>query len=191
MEYPDVYPVTLVGDRVMLRELHPEADSADAFVFGSDPKFFHYLPHEPVLTQADELRFLRGLHDAAQARPRREYHLGVVSQETGALVGMTRLTMSSPSHGGGDIGYGIRPDQWGRGIATEATRLLVGFGFEQLGLHRVWAVHHPENVASARVLQKVGMHREGRLRENFLAHGAWRDSIAYAILDHEWRGQDV
>jgi ribosomal-protein-alanine N-acetyltransferase len=186
VEYPDLCPVTLIGDRVILREVQPEQDSAAAFVLGSDPEFFRYLPHEPVTTQEEELTFLSSLHDTARMRPRREYHLGVLSKEADEFVGMARLTISTPSHRGGDIGYGIRPDQWGRGFATEAARLIVGFGFDQLGLHRISAVHHPENRASGRVLQKVGMQREGLLRENMLAHGAWRDSIAYAILDREW-----
>jgi RimJ/RimL family protein N-acetyltransferase len=186
VEYPDLHPVTLIGDRVILREVHPEQDSAAAFVFGSDPKFFRYLPHEPVTTQEEERTFLSRVSDAARARPRREYHLGILSKETDEFIGMTRLTISAPSHRGGDIGYGIRPDQWGQGLATEAASVIVGFGFDQLGLHRISAVHHPENLASGRVLQKVGMRREGRLRENLLAHGAWRDSIAYAILDREW-----
>jgi ribosomal-protein-alanine N-acetyltransferase len=186
MAYPDLYPVRLVGEHVILRELQPEQDAAAAFVFGSDPEFFRYLPHEPETTQEEELGFLSRLQRAARARPRREYHLGVQMKEIDELVGMARLTISVPNHRGGDIGYGIRPDQWGRGLATEAARLIVGFGFERLALHRISAVHHPENLASGRVLQKVGMQREGRLRENLLAHGAWRDSVAYAILDREW-----
>jgi RimJ/RimL family protein N-acetyltransferase len=53
-------------------------------------------------------------------------------------------------------------------------------------LHRVFAYHHPDNLASQRVLEKLGMQREGRLRENLLAHGTWRDSVVWAILDREW-----
>ena len=64
--------------------------------------------------------------------------------------------------------------------------LLVDFGFRTLGLHRISAVHHPDNVASGRVLQKIGMRFEGRHRDHMYARGTWRDSMAYAILEDEW-----
>jgi RimJ/RimL family protein N-acetyltransferase len=189
MEYPDVHPVTLVGDRVTLREVDPIADAAAAFAWASDAAFFRYMPYEPVESEAEEEEFLRHVHGEALVRPRREYHLGIEWTGARELIGMVRLTVSSPSHRGGDIGFGVRPNHWGQGIATAASRLLVTFGFDDLGLHRVWAVHHPDNGASARVLQKLGMRREGRLREDMFAHGVWRDSIVYGVLEGEWRAQ--
>jgi RimJ/RimL family protein N-acetyltransferase len=69
---------------------------------------------------------------------------------------------------------------------TEAIRALIGFGFGELKLHRIRAECDPRNVGSWRVLEKVGMRREGHLRENFLLDGTWCDSYLYAILDHEW-----
>ena len=121
-----------------------------------------------------------------------QYQLGIVWHETGELVGGARLGISSPVHRAGDIGYGVRRDLWGRGIASEAAALLVDFGFRTLGLHRISAVHHPDNVASGRVLQKIGMRFEGRLRDHMYmpAQGKWRDSLAYAILEDEW-GNDA
>ena len=130
--------------------------------------------------------FLAAREAEAHARPRVQYHLGIVWQPTGDLVGTARLGISAPSHRGGDIGYGVRRDLWGRGIATEAATLLVDFGFRTLGLHRISAVHHPDNVASGRVLQKIGMRFEGRHRDHMYARGTWRDSMAYAILEDEW-----
>jgi RimJ/RimL family protein N-acetyltransferase len=64
---------------------------------------------------------------------------------------------------------------------------LTVFGFEQVRLHRIWAGCDPENLASARVLEKVGMKREARLRENLWMRGRWRDSLIYSILDKEWQ----
>ncbi len=64
---------------------------------------------------------------------------------------------------------------------------LLRFGFETLGLHRIHAIVEPENVASTRVLEKVGMRREGHLRDHRYAKGRWRDSLLYAILEGETR----
>jgi RimJ/RimL family protein N-acetyltransferase len=63
---------------------------------------------------------------------------------------------------------------------------MVEFGFRELGLHRMWADCDPDNVGSWRVLEKIGMRREGHLRENALVKGAWVDSLIYAVLEREW-----
>ena len=185
MDYPDVYPVELHGDRIHLREVDP-TDAPAAMAWAADPEYFRYSAWDAVGTQAEEQLFLRIAHADARSRPRRQYSLGIVWEASGELIGMARIGISEPAHRGGDIGYGLRRDRWGSGIATEAARLVVDFGFDRLGLHRIFAYHHPDNVASGRVLQKLGMQREGVLRENQFAHGRWRDSVVYAVLEHEW-----
>ena len=187
VEYPDLHPVTLAGTRIILREIEPTGDVEASYGWASDDEFFRYLPFETVQSRDEEEAFLRGVQRDAQARPRSQYHLGITWATTGELIGMARLGIASPRHREGDIGYGLRRDRWGEGIATEATLLLLDLGFGPLGLHRIFAFHHPENIASGRVLQKVGMRQEGILRQNLFAHGTWRDSVLYSILDHEWR----
>jgi ribosomal-protein-alanine N-acetyltransferase len=89
----------------------------------------------------------------------------------------------------GDIGYELSPVHWGHGYATEAARAIVRFGFTELHLHRVWSWCIADNVGSARVLEKIGMRREGRLRDKEYFKGSWWDTLFYAILEEEWRGQ--
>jgi hypothetical protein len=86
----------------------------------------------------------------------------------------------------GEIWYLVEPESWGKGFATEAVRYLLSFGFGELGLHRIWATCLPENPASARVLEKAGMRKEGFLVKNLKIHGAWKSSFLYAILAEEW-----
>ncbi|GAA1125780.1 hypothetical protein GCM10009663_75410 [Kitasatospora arboriphila] len=64
--------------------------------------------------------------------------------------------------------------------------LLCGLGVNALGLHRIWAARSPLNEASARTLLRAGMTEDGRIRDHVFSHGAWRDSITYSILEHEW-----
>jgi ribosomal-protein-alanine N-acetyltransferase len=182
---PDRFPVELEGTRIRLREVGP-ADAVEALAWAGDPDFFRFLPFEPIVDTASEAAFLGDLAAQARARPRRQYHLGIVWRATEELVGMARLGINEPDHGVGDIGYGLRRDRQGLGIATEAAGLLLELGFNTLGLHRIFAYCHPDNFASRRVLEKLAMREEGRLRENMLAHGTWRDSLVYAILDREW-----
>jgi ribosomal-protein-alanine N-acetyltransferase len=84
------------------------------------------------------------------------------------------------------LGYGVAPAYWGRGYVTEAARALVAAGFRELRLHRVTATCQPENTGSARVLEKLGMTREGHLRRHVWQRDRWRDSYLYAVLEDEW-----
>jgi RimJ/RimL family protein N-acetyltransferase len=86
----------------------------------------------------------------------------------------------------GEIWYLVAPESWGKGIATKAAKHLLDFGFGELSLHRIWATCLPENPASARVLEKVGMRKEGLLVKNLMIHGVWKSSFLYAILAEEW-----
>jgi RimJ/RimL family protein N-acetyltransferase len=86
----------------------------------------------------------------------------------------------------GEIWYLVEPESWGKGIATEAAKHLLDFGFGELGLHRIWATCLPENPASARVLEKAGMRKEGFLVGNLKIHGVWKSSFLYAMLAEEW-----
>lgn len=81
-----------------------------------------------------------------------------------------------------EVFYSLAPGAWGQGYATEAARAILEFGFAELGVRRIWATCRPENVGSCRVLEKIGMVREGHLREHVLIRGEWRDSLLYASL---------
>ena len=183
---PSIYPVALQGERVSLREVGPD-DAAAALAWAGDPRFFRYMAVEPVGSVAEEAEFLRDVQEQAHARPRVQYHLGVVERSGDELIGMVRLGIVAPKFRGADVGYGLRADRWGQGLTPEAVGLVLGFGFEQLGLHRIAAVCDPDNVGSRRVMEKVGMQPEGRLRQDMRSQGRWRDSLAYAILEDEWR----
>jgi len=80
------------------------------------------------------------------------------------------------------MGYAYHRDTWGHGYATEAARRIVRFGFENIGLHRICAYCDARNAASARVLEKAGMRREGHLREATRMRDGWGDEYVYAVL---------
>jgi RimJ/RimL family protein N-acetyltransferase len=81
----------------------------------------------------------------------------------------------------------LHRDFWGKGYTVEASLPLLRFGFEELGLHRIFAQCVAVNRGSARVMEKLGMQFEGRSRESFLLDGVWYDDLKYAILEQEWR----
>jgi [ribosomal protein S5]-alanine N-acetyltransferase len=104
----------------------------------------------------------------------------------GCVVGTRDLNLRGPVQG--EISYALHPDYWGQGLATAAARQLVPLGFHEHDLHRIFATCDPRNIASAAVLQRLGMQYEGRMRETTLIRDGWRDSDLYSVLANEWHG---
>jgi [ribosomal protein S5]-alanine N-acetyltransferase len=161
------------------------ADLDDAWGWSSDERFFRYLPIEQPPNREAERLWLESIIAEAIGTPRRQYQLGIELAETGSLVGMTRIGVDSERHRSANIGYGVAPAFSGRGIASEAGAPIAGF--ERLGMHRIWATHHPENVVSRRVLDKLGFRVEGRRRDDRMIGGQWFDSVVCSLLEDEWR----
>lgn len=122
--------------------------------------------------------------------PRQHFALPVTLKAQKQLIGICRISVKNADNKTGSIGYCFTKKYWGYGYATEAVKAFVSFGFKESGLHRIFATCHPENIASVRVLQKIGMQQEGYLRKHHWIKGEWRDSWLYAILEHEWRSLD-
>jgi [ribosomal protein S5]-alanine N-acetyltransferase len=172
--------VRLETERLLLREL-TAADGAAVQAYAADPEVVRYEPWGPN-TEDQTQEFLRNVVVARWEDPRKAFELGIVVKETGLLIGAGGIRVTSLEQREGHIGYTLRHDSWGRGYGTEAARALVRFGLGQLGLHRIWATCHVENVRSARVLEKVGMAREGHLRKSMRQREGWRDSYLYALV---------
>ncbi len=103
--------------------------------------------------------------------------------DTNQFVGLIALTLGKINLKIAEVWYKIFPDYWRQGIATEALAQVLKFGFVDLGLHRIEAGCAVENLASIKVLEKVGMTREGRKRKVLPIKGKWTDNYIYAILD--------
>jgi RimJ/RimL family protein N-acetyltransferase len=84
------------------------------------------------------------------------------------------------------LGYGIGRPWWGLGLATEAARAAMDYAFRELGVYKVWARADPRNLPSLRVLDKLGMQREGLLRGHLIYRGERVDRVYYGILRQEW-----
>jgi RimJ/RimL family protein N-acetyltransferase len=111
----------------------------------------------------------------------------VVLPASGSVIGEVSLVLRSTEHGGGEIGYALHPDHHGRGFATEAANEMLRLGFDEYGLHRIMAKCSALNTASARLMERLGMRREGHLVGVRRFKGRWRDELVYAILADEWR----
>jgi RimJ/RimL family protein N-acetyltransferase len=112
--------------------------------------------------------------------------LAAVLTSTGELVGDMVLHLLSQEHSTAEIGFMVHPDHQGHGYATEAARPLLKLAFEDVQVHRVIGRVESRNVASARVLEKLGMRREAHLIENEFVKGEWQSELVYAMLNSEW-----
>jgi ribosomal-protein-alanine N-acetyltransferase len=116
----------------------------------------------------------------------------VVLREGGELVGSIGMNLNARDNNG-ELGYWIGVPYWGCGYCTEGASEIVRYGFEVLGLHRIHSNHFGSNPASGRVMQKVGMVREGTRREHYRKWGEYENRVEYGLLVGEWRaaqGQD-
>ena len=112
-----------------------------------------------------------------------------VRDGTGEIIGLVGMTLASPRYRKAEIHYNLHPKAWGKGYMSEAVLGLLDFGFGEWDLHRIEAGVHVENVRSIKLLERVGMVREGRHREILPVRGAWADNYTYAILERDWKGQ--
>ena len=111
--------------------------------------------------------------------------LAITLRADGRQIGGIGLRLEQ-QHGHAELGYWLGVSYWGCGYATEAAGEVLRYGFENLGLHRIFATHFKHNPASGRILQKIGMRHEGCQREHLLKWGEFIDSELYGILRREW-----
>ena len=175
--------VTVETPRLLLRELK-ESDWSSVLEYASDPEVVKYMDWGPNdKSQTEE--FIRRSMQAQQERPRMHYNLAITLRTDLKLIGSCGINVSNPDDREGWIGYCLNKSFWKKGYATETAKALVEFGFRDLNLHRIFATCDPYNSASARVLEKAGMLREGHLHEYKWSKGKWRDSYLYALINKE------
>jgi RimJ/RimL family protein N-acetyltransferase len=173
-------------DRLLLRPF-AEGDLDALYAIHSDDRVARYLYNEARTRDETSILLERKIAGAAIGAEGEWLSAAVVLRESGELVGDVSLQWVSEIHRQGELGFVFHPAHHGRGYATEASRPLLAFAFETLGLHRVVGRLEPRNIGSARVLEKLGMRREAHLIENEWVKGEWQSELVYALLAREWR----
>ncbi|MGH3983532.1 MAG: GNAT family N-acetyltransferase [Pseudonocardiaceae bacterium] len=177
------YGVRLIGTKVRLREFRPDdLDNSDAVL--GDERVTRWLSFDSR-TREQQAEVITGAIERAKHIPRTEYYLAVTTHTDDRLIGFVRLGLSGVQ--AAKLGFAIAAPHWGHGYALDAARTLIGYGFTTLGLHRISAAIGPDNAASIAIVIRLGFTQEGRLRDHVFTNGAWRDSILYSLLTHEWK----
>jgi [ribosomal protein S5]-alanine N-acetyltransferase len=171
-------------ERLLLREFRVD-DENGIHAYASDPEVVRLMkwgPNTPEQSRA----FLQMVLTTQDQWPRPFVELAIELKGDGRMIGSIGLRVKDERNRAADIGYVLAREDWGRGYMTEAARAILNVAFRQLDLHRVWATCNPRNHASYRVMEKLGMRREGHFREGAMEKGEWRDSYLYAVLAEEW-----
>lgn len=172
-------------ERLLLREFTLD-DVPAVLAYQNEPLYLRYYAWTER-SEADVRDFLQMLIDYQDVRPRRKVQLAITLPETGDLIGNCGVRRKDTNDWEADVGYELDPKHWGRGYATEAAHAMVRLGFLDWGLHRIssWCV--ADNVGSARVLEKLGLKLEGRLRDNEYHKDRWWDTLLYGVVVDEWK----
>jgi RimJ/RimL family protein N-acetyltransferase len=171
-------------DRLSLRPAE-QRDAAATFAFRTRPEVAHWLTGRPIDLPIWEAGFGERLDDT------------LVVELDGLVIGDLMLRVEDPWSQAevrdlaagtlAEIGYVLDPAHAGQGYATEAARELLRIAFAELGVRRVIAQCFADNVASWRLMERLGMRREQHTRKDSLHRdGEWLDAMMYAILAEEW-----
>lgn len=105
----------------------------------------------------------------------------------GGFYGLVELRAIDREHSQGELSFWLAVEAWGQGYMSEAVQAVVQYGFENLGLNRLYAYHMLRNPASGRLLGKSGFRQEGLLRQRVRKWGKFEDVALCAILRQEWQ----
>lgn len=182
---PD-YPIRT--DRLILRPFTLD-DLDDLFAIYSRPDVARYLYWEPRgrIEVAESLD--RKLAQSVLAEQGQRLTVAVVLPALERVIGDVTLKWLSSEHRQGEIGFSFHPDHHGFGFATEAAEAMLELGFQGLRLHRIIGRCDARNMRSARVLERLGMHREAYFVHNEMVKGEWGDELVYAVCEDDWRAR--
>lgn len=153
-------------------------DWQDVYAYTSNINVMKYIP-EGVLTEKEAKKFVsKNMGDDAENFP-------VILVEENILIGHVIFHKYFGEHTY-EIGWVFNPKFQNRGYASEAAKAVLEYGFKDMNLHRIIATCQPENIPSYRVMEKIGMRREGFFKKCIPNGNEWWDEYYYAILEEDF-----
>lgn len=174
---------TLLTERLILRMMRV-SDCDDMYEYAKRrevTRFLSWRPHPSSEYTRQYLEYLSTRYNIGDF-----YDWAVVLKESKKMIGTCGFTRFDLHNNYAELGYVLNPKYCGNGYATEAAREVIKFGFKELELHRIEARYMPGNIASHRVMQKLGMKDEGVLRESYYINGTYKSIAVCSLLDSEY-----
>ncbi|MEE9417076.1 MAG: GNAT family N-acetyltransferase [Acidimicrobiales bacterium] len=173
-----MYPVVIEAERIALRELGSQ-DAESLLKITADPQTTRFMALGQ-LTRHEAESYLGQLLDAATDAARHIYALAILNRDDQQVIGLSQLSIESFTHRRAELGYLLSSEHWGHGYGREATAALTSFGFDHLGLQRIYAVSTADNIASQRLLESLDFRFEGELQDHLLIDGTWTSGQLFA-----------
>ncbi|MGM8216764.1 GNAT family N-acetyltransferase [Bacillaceae bacterium W0354] len=169
----------LETERTYLRQLTYD-DAEDIFEYASNVEVARNVTWDPHRTIEDTNSFI--IFALNRYKNNQVAPWGIVHKEDNKVIGTADYVWWRPEHRVAEIGYVLSPNYWGLGLMPEVVQEIMTFGFEKMNLIRIQAQCFDNNVASERVMQKVGMEYEGTLRKRMFIKNEYRNLKVYALV---------
>ncbi|MBL0191641.1 MAG: GNAT family N-acetyltransferase [Saprospiraceae bacterium] len=181
----NLFPFTsLETEHFELRDVQEERDLSLFFRLRSEPDCIKYLDRAPAKNESEVREFLQMVRKQWIENLCITWVIAYkLSQKA---IGVISLWNLEKDHHRGEIGYGILPEHFGKGIMSEVLPRVLQFGFENIKLHSIAANTNPANDASIKVLLKNGFIQEGLFHENFYFDGRYTDTAAFSLLSRNF-----
>ena len=170
--------------RLLLREFE-ESDWRAIMEYHSLQEYLRYYPWTER-NEEDSRSFIQQFIDWQGEEPRLKYQLAATLLANRTFIGSIGVRVTNREAGEAELGIELNPYYWHKGYAFEAAQVMLRLAFRDLDLHRIWAQCVTDNIAVRRLLEKLGMHKEGVMRHNQRFKSRWWDTIYYGILKEEW-----
>jgi [ribosomal protein S5]-alanine N-acetyltransferase len=177
----------IITNRLKMRKFREE-DWRAVYAYTQDPQVIQYVPGEAP-SEAETQEMICAWMNGENEHPP-HYDFAVTIPPNDEVVGWCCIQVSANEKQTAEVRYVLNRECWGKGFATEGTEGVINYAFVVLKMHRVYATCRPGNIIAWHVVEKLGMRREGRLRENVWIRDSWHDSFLYAVLDHEWQARE-
>ena len=169
----------LASDRLLLRQISPE-DVKEVFALRSNAETMKYIPRPLVTNNEEALEHIKMIQDKIEKNEGINWAITLKgNQKLIGIIGHYRMRWE---HFRSEIGYMLLPEYHGKGIITEAIKLIIDYGFNQMNMHSLEGISDPANTASARVLEKNGFVKEAHFIENEFFDGKFLDSVVYSLV---------
>ncbi|MDD5254319.1 MAG: GNAT family N-acetyltransferase [Candidatus Nanoarchaeia archaeon] len=172
--------VKLEGNKIKIRKIG-SSDVGDIYQNVKDKEVTKWtlnIPHP--YSRKDAIAFVKRCRN--KLRKEERYTFGIILKETNKLVGLVSLFHVHKNNKNAELGYWLGKNYWGKGIMSEAVKLIIKFGFEELKLHRIYAEAFEENIASRKVLEKAGFKLEGIRIESRYKYKKFHNNYEFGIL---------
>jgi ribosomal-protein-alanine N-acetyltransferase len=174
----------LETSRLRLRQVG-EYDWPEILKLRGNPETMQYIPRPLVTTPQEAIDHIKTIQD--KIRTNSGINWAITLKEEDRLLGVIGHYRLQPENFRSEIGYMLLPEAQGQGIASEAIKAILIYGFESMQLHSIEAIIDPENRSSERVLQKIGFVKEGHLKENEFFNGRFWDTVIYSLLRQNFK----